>query len=509
MTRRLLFALAAAAVLGVGSAPPAAAHGGPGGNAAPATNYRTRVQSVAPSVPGLAVRVIDAGSRIELINRTDETVTVLGYQDEPYLRIGPDGVFTNTRSPATYLNANRNATTAIPDEADPKATPRWQRIDDGNAARFHDHRPHWMGADVPPAVAADRSVTRVIDPRWEISLLVGDRQVTVTGDLTWIPGPSPWPWYLAAATTIAALAAATRWRRAPFVLAAAMGVLAAAAAVDIVGVWTATAEPALAKVGELAAPVLCTSVGVAGLTQLRRRRHEALALIGASAAGFALLFGIANLDWLRRSQLPTGIDPTLARASITAALGLGAGTSASATLALLGGRAGGSTAPGPPARRVPPAPGPALGWARRRLLLAGAAVAAVMVAAVAVWGEAPGGSPSSTTAAAASLPAGSVHERLCRVVSAAAGGDLRAARNAFQDRVHGPLHDLAAAAAEADRSAAARLLEAKQRVEADLATNADSLAADLAALAPTVRAALVATGQPAPAACPSEGPDPP
>ena len=504
MTRRLLFALAVAAAVVVGSAAPAAAHGGPGGNGAPATNYRTRIQSVAPSVPGLAVRVIDAGSRIELINRTGETVTVLGYQGEPYLRIAPDGVFTNTRSPATYLNADRKATAALPAEADPAAAPRWQRIDDSNVARFHDHRAHWMGGDDPPAVAADRSAPHVIDPSWEIPLVVGDRQVSVTGDLTWVPGPSPWPWYLVAAAIIAALLAAIRWRRSPLVLAAAMGGLVVAAAVDLVGVWTANAEPALAKLGELAAPALCASVGVAGLTQLRRHRNEALALVGAAAAGFAVLFGIANLDWLRRSQLPTGIDPTLARASVTAAVGLGVGTSAHAALALLHARGARATAPRPSAGRAEPAPGPAA-WARRRLLLAGAGVAALVVAAVAVWGEAPGTSPSRTTTATVS-PAGAVHERLCRAMADAAAGDLGTARSAFQDRVHGPLHDVAAAAAEVDRSAAARLLEAKQQVEAALATNADSLAADLAALAPTVRAAVVATGQPAPSPCPTEPP---
>lgn len=498
MTRRFVCVPLVAAALVVGWAGPAAAHGGPGGSGAPATNYRARVQSVAPAVPGLVVRVIEAGSRIELINRTGETVTVLGYQDEPYLRVGADGVFTNLRSPATYLNADRNATTDIPDDADPDAPPRWQRIDNGSAARFHDHRAHWMGGDDPPAVAANPSAVQVIDPSWEIPLLVGDRRVIVTGDLTWIPGPSPWPWYLAAAAGGAAVAAAIRWRRAALVLVAAMAGLLTAAAIDVVGVWSATAEPALAKVGELTAPLLCASLGIAGLTQLRRHRQEALALVGASAAGFGVLFGVANLDWLRRSQLPTGIDPDLARVSITAALGLGGGTTVHAALALLPGRAERPAAPRP----APATPVPEPSWARRRLLLAGAGVAVVFVAAVAVFGEGSGGPPSPSVATP-SAP-GQVHDRLCAALTAAATGDLDAARATFQDRVHGPLHDLASAAAETDRATSARLLEAKQRVEASLAASGDSLAAGLAALAPTVRAALVATGEPKPAACPTE-----
>lgn len=501
MTRRFVLALMMVAAVLVGSAAPAAAHGGPGGNSAPATNYRTRIQSVAPEVPGLVARVIDAGSRIELINHTGETVTVLGYQDEPYLRVGPDGVFTNRRSPATYLNADRNATTDIPDDADPDAPPRWQRIDDGSAARFHDHRAHWMGGDDPPAVAANPSAVQVIDASWEIPLLVGDRRVTVTGDLTWIPGPSPWPWYLAAAAGVAAVAAAIRWRRAGLVLAAAMAGLLAAAAIDVVGVWSATAEPALAKVGELAAPFLCASLGITGLAQLRRHRQEALALVGASAAGFGVLFGVANLDWLRRSQLPTGIDPDLARVSITAALGLGGGITVHAALALSRVRAERPVVQ----QSAPATPAPEASWARRRLLLAGAGVAAVVVVAVFLFGEGSGGAPTPSVATT-SAP-GQVHDRLCAALSAAVDGDLDASRGTFQDRVHGPLHGLAAAAVETDRAVSARLLEAKQRVEASLAANGDSLAAGLAALAPTVRAALVAAGEPEPAACPTESPD--
>ena len=50
---------------------------------------------------------------------------MLGYQDEPYLRVGPDGVFENRRSPAVYLNANRRGSTAVPRSADPDAEPDW------------------------------------------------------------------------------------------------------------------------------------------------------------------------------------------------------------------------------------------------------------------------------------------------------------------------------------------------------------------------------------------------
>ena len=66
---------------------------------------------------GLRVDVVDAGSRLELENRTGETVQVLGYSDEPYLRIERDGVFENRRSPTLYANADRKGSAAVPASA--------------------------------------------------------------------------------------------------------------------------------------------------------------------------------------------------------------------------------------------------------------------------------------------------------------------------------------------------------------------------------------------------------
>ena len=52
----------------------------------------------------MTVRIRDLGRRIELVNDTDQDVVVLGYQSEPYLRVGPAGVFENGRSPSLYQN---------------------------------------------------------------------------------------------------------------------------------------------------------------------------------------------------------------------------------------------------------------------------------------------------------------------------------------------------------------------------------------------------------------------
>ncbi len=86
-------------------------------------------------------------------------------------------------------------------------------------------------------------------------------------------------------------------------------------------------------------------------------------------------------------------------------------------------------------------------------------------------------------------------EGLCQSTARAEEGDWAGARRAFFDSAHTPIHQLAAAAAEFDRAAAARLLEAKQAVEQDLADRTPALVADLGALAAAASDALRAVGE--------------
>lgn len=91
---------------------------------------------------------------------------------------------------------------------------------------------------------------------------------------------------------------------------------------------------------------------------------------------------------------------------------------------------------------------------------------------------------------------------VCKAAAAAGSGDVESARAIF-DRAHNELHSLATAAAAKDRSVAARLLEAKQRVEATLTTApAATLATHLEALIEPTRSAATVAGWPAPDPCP-------
>ena len=96
-------------------------------------------------------------------------------------------------------------------------------------------------------------------------------------------------------------------------------------------------------------------------------------------------------------------------------------------------------------------------------------------------------------------PYAQLYQGLCQ--ARAQASQPEAAREIFFDRVHRPLHELATEAAGADRAAAAKLLEAKQAVERDLADDPQLLPGDLDRLTEATRRAIPATGRPTPDPC--------
>ncbi|MFP5319172.1 MAG: hypothetical protein ACLGI2_12890 [Acidimicrobiia bacterium] len=92
-----------------------------------------------------------------------------------------------------------------------------------------------------------------------------------------------------------------------------------------------------------------------------------------------------------------------------------------------------------------------------------------------------------------------LYQGLCQ--ARAEASQPEAAREIFFDRVHQPLHQLAAEAAGADRAAAAKLLEAKQAVERDFADDPELLPGDLDRLTEATRRAIPTTGRPTPDPC--------
>jgi hypothetical protein len=155
-------------------------------------DYRSNVTAVVPKVPGLSVEVLEFADRLLLRNHTGKTVTIYGYEGEPYARVLANGVAEqNVRAPATYLNTNFYAQVSVPPIASASAPPRWEVVDRTGEFEWHDHRIHWM-SPVPPAKVKDSS-TRTLIFNWNVPIEVGSSKGAIAGQLFWTPENSKAP----------------------------------------------------------------------------------------------------------------------------------------------------------------------------------------------------------------------------------------------------------------------------------------------------------------------------
>ncbi len=329
MTRRRAALLLVALVVGIVgvTATPAGAHGL--GGLTP-TNYQTELQSVSPRVPGLHVHITDLGTKVEVTNDGPHEAVVLGYAGEPYLRVGPKGVFENIRSPATYLNRSTTITSAPPKSADAKATPVWRRVSTGTTARWHDHRAHFMGGADPPAVARDPGTRRVVD-NFVIPMRVGGEKVEARGQIVYVPPPSPWPWVIGAvlvAVLVFVLSRTSAWRT---VFVVALALLAVTEIVHVVGLWDASTASFGTKLGESAYSLAGIALALLALGWIWRKGAESAVPIVLVATIFLFVAGgLADVTSLGNSQVPSTFSAGFARLLVMLTLGLGGGLAAAA-----------------------------------------------------------------------------------------------------------------------------------------------------------------------------------
>ena len=301
--KRVVVATVVAGVALLALAAPASAHSGK----VVASDYRATITE-GIHIAGVRVRLVEGGGRVE-VTSTRPTIVVLGYDDEPYLRVRPHGVERNTRSPATYLNATRTPS-APPPSADAEAPPHWQRISAGHTARWHDHRTHAMGAALPDRVTP-----------WQLTFVVDGRRLLVHGELVHVPGPSTVPWIalaIACAATVVLLG-----RR------ALLPALAALLVLDVVRVVGLTCEAADGRLTQAIDVGGVDLVGwallVTAVVRLRTGKHDGVLAAGMTGLLLATVGG--GLDWgdVGRSQLAVATPAVLHRACIAGVAGLGAG----------------------------------------------------------------------------------------------------------------------------------------------------------------------------------------
>ncbi len=296
-------AIAALAVL----AGPVPAYADPPGP----TDYQTEVVSVEPPHPAVEVEIVGGDSFLLLAVQPGTAVEVPGYDGEPYLRFGRDGVVVvNEESRARWLNDDRYGDVSVPAGVGADAEPEWVVVADDGRYAWHDHRIHWMNPEPPPGAEPGEVILEDVVP-----LTVDEEAVAITVRSRRLASPSALPALAGAFVGLATMAAwfgtqrSSRSQRDRRRSMAAAGGLAAllGAGVGFVDVMSVPPEtdpsimlwlvPALAAFAFLAAVVIAGADG--GLRQIW-------------AAAFTAVGGAELLvwAWTRRTAVMSPIIPS-------------------------------------------------------------------------------------------------------------------------------------------------------------------------------------------------------
>jgi len=142
----------------------------------PRGSYVHRLTSPAQAAPGIDVGLLGGRAVPTLTVRNDspDTVTVLGADNEPFLRIS-NAVEANLASP-TWAQLGRTLGRLPKVSADSAALPRWERISDGRLASWADFRSR--PPDTEPQIGSDGPIDV---KHWTVPLRIGERPVEITG----------------------------------------------------------------------------------------------------------------------------------------------------------------------------------------------------------------------------------------------------------------------------------------------------------------------------------------
>ena len=177
MARRTVLAAALCALAAGPLATSASGHGG-------SPNYESLVRGVTPQIPGFTVEVLNGDDRLAVQNSGTSTLTIDGYNREPYVRLRPDRtVEVNLRSPAYYLNQDRFFGAKVPASANPKDAPQWKVVERAGRYEFHDHRMHYMAKNVPQQVKDRSKRTKIFN--WRVPLRTDVATGQIRGELFW------------------------------------------------------------------------------------------------------------------------------------------------------------------------------------------------------------------------------------------------------------------------------------------------------------------------------------
>jgi hypothetical protein len=287
--RRRLGAASAALLIALLAPAPGAAHVRSG---AVASDYEVTV--VSPTAP-VSARVYESDLAVGLTVDERHTVVVLGYDGEPFLRVGEEGVEVDARSAAAVE-------AGLVDEVGTG----WRKLSDGRTVVWHDRRVSG------PSSGAEA---------WSIPVVADGAPLRLEGEVRHVSRPPAWPWLLVGG--IFALAVALTLVR-PGRLPRSAVVLGATAAVAAIVVAVVFAARSGASAGLWVEGANELVLAVVGLVVLARGSEEARAAACALLGLLALFAGLLKLEVFTKGVVFAAVPAPLARAAVAIVISAGA-----------------------------------------------------------------------------------------------------------------------------------------------------------------------------------------
>ena len=275
-------------------------------------NTRSVVTEISPATSAIEVSIVGVDAFVKMKVQLGHSAEVIGYDEEPYLRIDEKGrVFENSWSPTVVINQTRYGTgSTVPTDYESTDAPTWRQIATNGEAIWHDHRVHWM-SPLKPAVINDEGLVQ----NWQIDMKVDGATTAVLGNLYVEDAPGSWWWLLVVPAAASALFMKKRLRH--------VALMSVSTAVTVLGVAQYFSLPSPAR----DTPSLIALSVVALLLTLvaTALRGEEFVAAVSTAAGIALVVAVG----LHRNQVthrfvPGMGDAWFVRFILPVALGMGA-----------------------------------------------------------------------------------------------------------------------------------------------------------------------------------------
>lgn len=152
----------------------------------PAGQFVARLTVPEQVRPGIHAQVLPGPvPGLYITNTTAETLVVFGRNDEPFIRIGPEGVFANVKSPTWQHSARAEVSSDNKTLADAKAPPQWVMTSPSASFSWIETRAAYRRSG-PPAGIAKRGVKSELQ-RWHIPMQLGDTRLELGGATDWVP----------------------------------------------------------------------------------------------------------------------------------------------------------------------------------------------------------------------------------------------------------------------------------------------------------------------------------